>query len=183
MRGGQAALEYLNTYGWAVLVVLVVGIVLWQMGIFGSHADVNRAIGFNKIQVLELTIKYATPDPTTCAILEITEPTEMIENHLNFTIVNLESNHIHIESITMSGDCRESISSPAACENTNLSKYILAPSEKSSISHSCCSSCMSLLSDDFFWVNVSITYWQRIGERKVTHTETGVIQGFVEEKT
>ena len=31
---GQGAMEYLMTYGWAILVVMIVGIVMWQLGIF-----------------------------------------------------------------------------------------------------------------------------------------------------
>jgi uncharacterized protein (UPF0333 family) len=33
---GQGAMEYLMTYGWAILVVIIVGIVLWQSGVFGT---------------------------------------------------------------------------------------------------------------------------------------------------
>ena len=33
-RKAQSALEYITTYGWAVLVVLILGIALWQLGIF-----------------------------------------------------------------------------------------------------------------------------------------------------
>ncbi|MBD3261895.1 MAG: hypothetical protein GF334_09565 [Candidatus Altiarchaeales archaeon] len=35
-RKGQGAMEYLMTYGWAILVVMIVGIVMWQLGIFGG---------------------------------------------------------------------------------------------------------------------------------------------------
>jgi len=35
----QRAIEYLATYGWAVLVVIIVGVVLWQMGIFEAGTD------------------------------------------------------------------------------------------------------------------------------------------------
>jgi hypothetical protein len=34
MRRGQGALEFLMTYGWALLVILVAMIVLWQWGLF-----------------------------------------------------------------------------------------------------------------------------------------------------
>jgi len=34
MNKGQGAMEILLTYGWAILVVIIVGVVLWQMGIF-----------------------------------------------------------------------------------------------------------------------------------------------------
>ena len=33
---GQGAMEYLMTYGWAILVVMIVGVVLWQLGVFGG---------------------------------------------------------------------------------------------------------------------------------------------------
>ncbi len=36
MRKGQGAMEYLMTYGWAILIVIIVGIVLWQSGVFGT---------------------------------------------------------------------------------------------------------------------------------------------------
>ena len=32
-RRGQSAIEYMTTYGWALLVVIIVGIVIWQLGI------------------------------------------------------------------------------------------------------------------------------------------------------
>lgn len=31
---GQGAMEYLMSYGWAVLVVLIVGVTMWQLGLF-----------------------------------------------------------------------------------------------------------------------------------------------------
>jgi hypothetical protein len=41
-------MEYLMTYGWAILVVIIVGVVLWQMGIFnpsGGTAPGNSGFG------------------------------------------------------------------------------------------------------------------------------------------
>lgn len=49
---GQAAIEYLVTYGWAILVMLVIGLVLWQMGIFDSQSTPPRCIGFSQIEPL-----------------------------------------------------------------------------------------------------------------------------------
>ena len=37
-KKGQAALEYLMTYGWAILAVVVVLAVLWYLGIFTPKA-------------------------------------------------------------------------------------------------------------------------------------------------
>ncbi len=42
---GQGAMEYLMTYGWAILIVIIVGIVLWQSGVFGTQS--SGISGFN----------------------------------------------------------------------------------------------------------------------------------------
>ena len=165
----QAALEYLQTYAWAILVVLVVGLVLWQMGIFGSHADVNRAVGFGKIQVLEPSIKYVKKTGTA---------EQIVTNNLNFTIINTVGNHIHGLEIETGGDCNGSI---LTCSGgVTLSKESLAQDETAVISHICCKAWDV---GDFFWVNVTLTYWYRVAELKVNRTERGVIQGFLEEET
>jgi len=33
---GHGAIEYLVTYGWVILVVIIIGIVLWHLGVFGQ---------------------------------------------------------------------------------------------------------------------------------------------------
>ena len=50
---GQAALEYLMTYGWAILVILVVGVVLWQMGVFNQSNTPQGSRGFSQFIVLD----------------------------------------------------------------------------------------------------------------------------------
>ncbi len=47
---GQGAMEYLMTYGWAILVVMIVGIVMWQLGIFNMGSTSITATGFSKIK-------------------------------------------------------------------------------------------------------------------------------------
>ncbi|RLC40838.1 MAG: hypothetical protein DRH44_08080, partial [Candidatus Coatesbacteria bacterium] len=55
---GQGAMEYLMTYGWAILVVMIVGVVLWQLGVFGgAGGGVNRATGFTTIKCFDRTIQ------------------------------------------------------------------------------------------------------------------------------
>ena len=34
---GQGAIEYLVTYGWTILVVIIIGIILWHLGVFGGQ--------------------------------------------------------------------------------------------------------------------------------------------------
>ena len=42
-RRGQAATEYLVTYGWAILVVVTATIVLWQMGFLDFESEIAPA--------------------------------------------------------------------------------------------------------------------------------------------
>jgi len=49
-RKGQGAMEYLMTYGWAILVVMIVGIVMWQLGIFNMGGTTVTSTGFAKIK-------------------------------------------------------------------------------------------------------------------------------------
>ncbi|MFC2154808.1 hypothetical protein ACFLRC_04950 [Candidatus Altiarchaeota archaeon] len=55
---GQSALEYLMTYGWAILVVLGVGLAMWQMGVFsGSPSTAKGKNGFEGITPLDWAMK------------------------------------------------------------------------------------------------------------------------------
>jgi len=175
LKRGQSALEYMQTYGWAILVILVVGVVLLQLGIFSVNPEANVAIGFSKIQVLEPTIKYVGFYNSDTA----SESSDAsVTNTFNFTIVNVAGDHIHIQSFKVGGDCNESLAIPyETCSGTEFSNTILAPDEKATIKNICC---YIFEPGDFFWVNVSIEYWARVGEIKTTHTERGVIQGYVE---
>ena len=56
-------MEYLMTYGWAILVVLIVGIVLWKTGLFGTSA--TGASGFTKITPAEWKFNHDTTGNST----------------------------------------------------------------------------------------------------------------------
>lgn len=51
---GQTAIEYMMTYGWAIIVAMAIGIVLWQMGFFdlSRHAQPGKR-GFSQVTVLD----------------------------------------------------------------------------------------------------------------------------------
>ena len=38
-KKGQGAMEYLMTYGWAIIIVIIVGVALWRLGIFTPHTS------------------------------------------------------------------------------------------------------------------------------------------------
>lgn len=52
MKKGQAALEYLLTYGWAILIVIIVGASLYSLGVFtpGQWTG-KRQTGFSQFRV------------------------------------------------------------------------------------------------------------------------------------
>jgi hypothetical protein len=65
---GQAALDFLMTYGWAILLVILVAGALFTLGIFDVGSMVgNRAVGFTQVSVD--AFKVAT-DGTLTAKLE-----------------------------------------------------------------------------------------------------------------
>jgi len=57
-RKGQSAIEYMTTYGWAILLILVVGLVLWQMGAFNPPAPPPGCRGFSQVTVLDHRASY-----------------------------------------------------------------------------------------------------------------------------
>ena len=38
-RKAQTSMEYLMTYGWAIIIVIIVGVALWRLGIFTPHTS------------------------------------------------------------------------------------------------------------------------------------------------
>ena len=57
MAKGQSALEYMMTYGWAILIIVIVAVILYSMGIFNPRASVTAtSSGFSPF----------TPSATIC---------------------------------------------------------------------------------------------------------------------
>lgn len=53
-RRGQSAIEYMVTYGWVLLIVALVAVLLWQMGILEITKDVTPGSrGFSQITPLD----------------------------------------------------------------------------------------------------------------------------------
>lgn len=63
MEKGQTALEYLITYGWAILVILVVLAVLWYYGIFNPATWAGtQVISGNQFQILDHSLTTTSLD-------------------------------------------------------------------------------------------------------------------------
>ena len=51
-RSGQSALEYMMTYGWAILIIVIVAVILYSMGIFNPASSISSTItGFSATPV------------------------------------------------------------------------------------------------------------------------------------
>ena len=51
-RRSQSALEYMMTYGWAILIIVIVAVILYSMGIFNPSSSITTTItGFQKTPV------------------------------------------------------------------------------------------------------------------------------------
>ena len=56
-KKGQSALEYLMTYGWAILIIIIVGGVLYYYGVFSPGKLVGESkVGFSKVQLDTWTV-------------------------------------------------------------------------------------------------------------------------------
>ncbi|MFH0859572.1 MAG: hypothetical protein V1921_00055 [Candidatus Altiarchaeota archaeon] len=50
-RKAQSGLEYMMTYGWALLIILVIGVLMWQMGVFDTTKSiVPGKSGFSEVR-------------------------------------------------------------------------------------------------------------------------------------
>ena len=156
-RKGQGAMEYLMTYGWAILVVMIVGVVLWQLGIFGGGPGaVNTASGFGKIKPMEPSIKYTG---TT----------------LSFSIMNGVGQGIVGANISAgTGDCTTADSSIPVQLGT---AGVMGAGE---VSETTITVCTSKTAGQSFSTTLTIDYVVTIAGSDITHTETGTIRGVAE---
>lgn len=71
MRKGQTAIEYLMTYGWAILIILVVGGVLYYYGVFSPTTLVGKQkTGFSGgVDVVDYVINSNGANADTISVL------------------------------------------------------------------------------------------------------------------
>ncbi|MEM2918392.1 MAG: hypothetical protein QXY62_02705 [Candidatus Altiarchaeota archaeon] len=152
-KKSQAAVEYLQTYGWVMIIIAIIGVTLWYLGVFSNRQEVNIATGFSKIKVPEATIQYRA---------------NIAGNALNFTIVNGVGDFIRISSMIAKGDCNGAIS------------YGIEGLEAGEARNVGAQNCNSLYRGENFEVAVNITYSTKLGSQRITRTEYGIIRGVAE---
>jgi len=108
----QAALEYLLTYGWAILIVIIVGSSLYGLGVFSPGTWTGkRTTGFAQFQIIDwtlqsedsddpgnLTVVFANRLGKTVNVTDITAIYKNKECHFSFSSFNLGPNTQAIRS-------------------------------------------------------------------------------------
>ncbi|OYT26055.1 MAG: hypothetical protein B6U97_04510 [Candidatus Altiarchaeales archaeon ex4484_96] len=67
---GQAAIEYIATYGWAILMISIVAIVVWQMGILNPPNPPPDCRGFSQIRPLDWSLDSSASQLTIVLVNE-----------------------------------------------------------------------------------------------------------------
>ncbi|MBI4214550.1 hypothetical protein HY546_01010 [archaeon] len=110
MRKGQTALEYLITYGWAILIILVVLAVLWYYGVF----DPNRYAGETRSCPANFQILAATVTPSGGGA-----------GTLAFTLANTVGHRVTVSNATISGDVAGTLTSGTGDLNTGETRNLI----------------------------------------------------------
>jgi len=83
-RHGQSALDFLMTYGWALLIMTLVIVGLFSLGIFDTGSFVGtRATGFVQISPVGWQL---TPDGTLSIMFKNNAGTDIVITHVNATL-------------------------------------------------------------------------------------------------
>jgi len=149
-KKGQGAMEYLMTYGWAILVVMIVGIVMWQLGIFNLGSSSVTSTGFTKIK----------PQLTSCKMTAAGEFSCLFTNGAGtaITVTNWAAN----------------MANGTACVAGSVPTGAISAGDNMAMT---ATSCATGVVGEAYVVNVNISYTQNIAGTTVSHTEYGKVRG------
>lgn len=166
MNKGQGAMEYLMTYGWAILVVMIVGVVLWQLGIFNPPTT-TVVKGWVVLQPLSPSISYKSVDQSFTASFNNAVGTSIRVTDVNITEVLSKTGGTNCASVTVDG---QPVSEGAP--------KTVAAGSAFRVDATC--SGAGRQRGDPYEMTITITYTSVIGGIVTPHTEVGTIRGTVE---
>ena len=150
---GQGAMEYLMTYGWAILVVMVVGIAMWQLGLFKPNSAMT-ATGFSKIKP-QLSMSGLAADGVIQTVF-----TNGVGSKLTIDPTAV----VFTDGGSVSCSPVGGVITVDAGDNFQLSA----------------SGCDLGDSGEYFIIDVTIPYTTTLGTISTTHQESGTIKGSIE---
>jgi hypothetical protein len=155
-RRGQGAMEYLMTYGWAILVVMIVGLAMWRLGIFSMGSTSLTTTGFGKLKP-----QLAGTGLTSAGVF-------------NGIFTNGAGTGITITSFTINN----TITGVACSTTTTLAGF--GPVSTGGNFLITGSGCGSGKAGDSYIIDVKIGYDVNVGGTITSHTESGSIRGPLE---
>ncbi|ODS42473.1 MAG: hypothetical protein MSIBF_03905 [Candidatus Altiarchaeales archaeon IMC4] len=150
-KKGQGAMEYLMTYGWAILVVMIVGIVLWQLGIFGGTGTQTKSFSGFSAGVKPLSWTVLASGATTV------------------TFLNAEGAPITIAATAGNFPCMSSTGSTP-----------VAMTVQSNHEFQQTTTCIGGTVGGGYNANMSLTYTKSIGTVTEPHRASGILKGSYE---
>jgi uncharacterized protein (UPF0333 family) len=84
---GQTALEYLMTYGWMLIIIAIVGVVLYQYGVFTPPATPPGCTGFSQAKPIDWKMSTASNGNLTLTLIN-DAGTKIRITSVNATIFN-----------------------------------------------------------------------------------------------
>ena len=146
-------MEYLMTYGWAILVVIIVGVVLWQMGIFNpSGASAPGSSGFGSVR----------PQDWSCDSITGTSP-----GNVQAQWVNGAGQKINVTA--SDGGCIDPNGNPVAATVT----FLASANARFTCTYLALEGCTGLSAGDRFESTVTLAWQPSAGG--IAHTESGKV--------
>lgn len=153
-------MEYLTTYGWAILIVLVVGMVLWQSGVFDETSAV-KFTGWDEIRPLAPGILYSAGD-----------------DHLEASLLNAGGTDIEVLNVSVEETIVNSFCSNVQANGADMPGHL---SVGAGSVFKVRASCPGKEEGDGFVVKIRVTYNAVMHEITTSHTTEGYIEGTVED--
>lgn len=154
-KKAQSALEYLLTYGWAILIVIIVGASLYALGVFNPGTFTGKRVtGFTQFQVIDH--KLDTNEGMTL----------MLGNRLGKTVT--------VQNVSF-----EYKNDPCYNESFSPTGVTMGPNTELSITKDCTSEWGNLDLRSSYSIIVDITFDDP--DSGLSHTDSGTLFGAVEE--
>ncbi|MFZ2455633.1 MAG: hypothetical protein WAX07_04070 [Candidatus Altiarchaeia archaeon] len=157
---GQGALEYLTTYGWAILVVVIVGLVLYQAGVFNTQTNTTFS-DWKQLQPLAPTVSYYGSSGQFEAGYTNTAGVDILLGEITV-----------IESITGPPSCGQ-IQTTIADSTGNVTV------KSGGLFKITATGCPTKNLNEAYDMYITIRYTSLLSEHYTNHTETGHIAGTV----
>jgi hypothetical protein len=152
---GQSAVEYMMTYGWGILVVLIAGIVMWQMGFLNPGGTITPdKRGFSQVTPMDWSMSQA-------GLLTV-----VLQNNAG-AIVNING---AAAQVVMGGKDDRSCDAPTPSTQTGF-----RPGARMTLTFSNCKLSDGLKMGEYYRINMTIDYQNP--SSMLEHKSNGIIWG------